>query len=177
MVNEAIEFAVKAHNGQFRKGTDIPFIVHPMEVFSIVVRMTSDKDIGVAALLHDVVEDCDDVTIDQIRDRFGDRVAGFVEAESEDKSLSWKERKQHTIDRTRKQPLEVKYIALGDKLSNIRSVAHDYHEVGDELWKRFRMKDKAMQGWYYKGMCESLSSMKDYAEYEEMCTLVSQVFD
>ena len=177
MVYEAIEFAVKAHSGQFRKGTDIPFIVHPMEVFYLVVRMTSDKDIWAAAVLHDVVEDCEDVTIEQIREKFGDRVAGLVEAESEDKSLSWKERKQYTIDHTREQPLEVKYIALADKLSNIRSVAHDYHEVGEELWKRFRMKDKEMQGWYYKGMCDSLSSMKEYPEYEEMCSLVSQVFD
>ena len=105
MVNKAIEFAVKAHSGQFRKGTDIPFIVHPMEVFAIAVRMTDDKDIWAAAILHDVVEDCEDVTIDQIRDRFGDRVADLVEAESEYKSLTWKERKQHAIDHTGKQSL------------------------------------------------------------------------
>ncbi len=177
MVNEAIDFAVKAHSGQFRKGTDIPFIVHPMEVLSIAVRLTSDKDVWTAAVLHDVVEDCPDVSIDQIRERFGQRVAALVEAESEDKSLTWMERKQITIDRTGRQPFEVMVIALADKLSNIRSVAHDYHEVGEELWQRFRMKDKEKQGWYYKGMCRSLEPLKEFAEYRELCRLVSQVFD
>ncbi len=177
MVNEAIEFATQAHSGQFRKGTKIPFIVHPMEVFSIVARMTDKSEVWAAAILHDVVEDCEDVTIEQIRDRFGDYVAFLVASESEDKSLSWKERKQITIDRTGRQPLDVKFIAMADKLSNIRSVSHDYFEVGDELWQRFRMKDKAMQGWYYKGMCESLKSLSEYAEYQEFCRLVSKVFD
>ena len=177
MVNEAIEFATQAHSGQFRKGTKIPFIVHPMEVFSIVARMTDKSEVWAAAILHDVVEDCEDVTIEQIRDRFGDYVAFLVASESEDKSLSWKERKQITIDRTGSQPLDVKFIAMADKLSNIRSVSHDYFEVGDELWQRFRMKDKAMQGWYYKGMCESLKSLSEYAEYQEFCRLVSKVFD
>ncbi len=177
MVNEAIEFATQAHSGQFRKGTKIPFVVHPMEVFSIVARMTDKKEVWVAAILHDVVEDCEDVTIEQIRDRFGDYVAFLVASESEDKSLSWEERKQITIDRTGRQPMDVKFIALADKLSNIRSVSHDYFEVGDELWQRFRMKDKAMQGWYYKGMCESLKSLSEYAEYQEFCRLVSMVFD
>ena len=177
MVNEAIEFATQAHSGQFRKGTKIPFIVHPMEVFSIVARMTDKSEVWAAAILHDVVEDCEDVTIEQIRDRFGDYVAFLVASESEDKSLSWKERKQITIDRTGRQPMDVKFIAMADKLSNIRSVSHDYFEVGDELWQRFRMKDKAMQGWYYKGMCESLKSLNEYAEYQEFCRLVSKVFD
>lgn len=177
MVNEAIEFATQAHKGQFRKGTKIPFIVHPMEVFSIVARMTDKSEVWVAAILHDVVEDCEDVTIEQIRDRFGDYVAFLVASESEDKSLSWKERKQITIDRTGSQPMDVMFIAMADKLSNIRSVSHDYFEVGDELWQRFRMKDKAMQGWYYKGMCESLKSLSEYAEYQEFCRLVSKVFD
>ena len=177
MVNEAIEFATQAHSGQFRKGTKIPFIVHPMEVFSIVARMTDKSEVWAAAILHDVVEDCEDVTIEQIRDRFGDYVAFLVASESEDKSLSWKERKQITIDRTGRQPMDVKFIAMADKLSNIRSVSHDYFEVGDELWQRFRMKDKAMQGWYYKGMCESLKSLSEYAEYQEFCRLVSKVFD
>ena len=177
MVNEAIEFATQAHSGQFRKGTKIPFIVHPMEVFSIVARMTDKSEVWAAAILHDVVEDCEDVTIEQIRDRFGDYVAFLVASESEDKSLSWKERKQITIDRTGRQPMDVKFIAMADKLSNIRSVSHDYFEVGDELWQRFRMKDKDMQGWYYKGMCESLKSLSEYAEYQEFCRLVSKVFD
>ena len=177
MVDEAIEFATQAHSGQFRKGTKIPFIVHPMEVFSIVARMTDKSEVWAAAILHDVVEDCEDVTIEQIRDRCGDYVAFLVASESEDKRLSWKERKQITIDRTGRQPMDVKFIAMADKLSNIRSVSHDYFEVGDELWQRFRMKDKAMQGWYYKGMCESLKSLSEYAEYQEFCRLVSKVFD
>ena len=177
MVNEAIEFATQAHSGQFRKGTKIPFIVHPMEVFSIVARMTDKSEVWAAAILHDVVEDCEDVTIEQIRDRFGDYVAFLVASESEDKSLSWKERKAHTLEKLKQETSRgVKLIALGDKLSNVRSLHHDYETVGEDLWERFNMKDKGMQAWYYRGLRESLKDLSDTPEYEEFCLMVDHVF-
>ena len=58
MVEEARSFAEKAHEGQFRKGTKRPYIVHPLEVAKIVSTMTDDEEIISAALLHDTLEDC-----------------------------------------------------------------------------------------------------------------------
>ena len=91
MIEEAAEFAREAHRGMFRKGTEIPYIVHPIETAVIVASFTDDEEVIAAALLHDVVEDTD-VTGEELEHRFGPRVAGLVMAESEDKSRSWQER-------------------------------------------------------------------------------------
>ena len=69
MVEEARSFAEKAHEGQFRKGTKRPYIVHPLEVAKIVSTMTDDEEIISAALLHDTLEDCRQVTKEQIKER------------------------------------------------------------------------------------------------------------
>ncbi|MBR0410899.1 MAG: bifunctional (p)ppGpp synthetase/guanosine-3',5'-bis(diphosphate) 3'-pyrophosphohydrolase [Eubacterium sp.] len=177
MINKAIAFATKAHDGQFRKGTRLPYIFHPMEVGVIVSRMTDDPEIIAAAILHDTVEDCPGVTLDLIREEFGERVASMVYAESEDKTKSWNERKAHTLHALKEETVEgIKLIALGDKLSNVRSLHHDYEYLGEELWERFNMKDKRMQGWYYTGLCESLKSLERFPEYEEFCIMVNHVF-
>lgn len=177
MINKAIDFAVWAHKDQFRKGTQIPFILHPMEVGIIVSKMTSDEEIISAAFLHDTVEDCPHVTIGDIRNEFGDRIAAMVDCESEDKSKTWMERKSHTIFYLKEMASkEVRYIALGDKLANIRSLVKDYREEGDKLWNRFNMKDKKMQGWYYRSIIDSLNSMEAYPEYQEYVELVHSLF-
>ena len=178
MVNKAIRFAVNAHEGQFRKGTDRPYILHPIEVGSIVARMTDDPEIISAAVLHDTVEDCDNITIELLRELFSPRVAALVGQESEDKSKTWMERKMCTIERLKMAPKEVQMIALGDKLSNMRDIDRDYLEVGEELWNRFRMKDKNIIGWYYKSLRESLrESMQGTPAYEEYCRLVTKNFE
>ena len=98
MVKKAIEFATQAHEGQFRKGTTRPYIVHPLEVGEIVATMTDDEEIISEAILLDTVEDCDGVTVEMIEAEFSARVANLVAQESEDKSRSWEERKGATIE-------------------------------------------------------------------------------
>ena len=177
MINKAIQFAVTAHAGQFRKGTTTPFILHPMEVGVIVSTLTSDEEIISAAILHDTVEDCPNISVEDIRQEFGDRVASMVDCESEAKSKTWLERKAHTIEYLKTHAnKEVSYIAMGDKLANIRSLVRDYEQVGEELWNRFNMKDPKMQGWYYRSMIDSLSSLKGSAAYEEYVELVNRLF-
>lgn len=177
MINKAIAFAVKAHEGQPRKGTEIPYIFHPLEVGMIVSRITDDEEVIAAAVLHDTVEDCDAVTLDDIRREFGDRVARIVGLESEDKDKSWEERKAATVRSLKKEPMrEAKIVALGDKLSNIRCFYADYIKLGDELWQRFNMKDKRMQGRYYHGLCEALSDLSNLEEYQEFRRMVEMVF-
>lgn len=178
MVERALEFATKAHEGQFRKGTKRPYIMHPIEVSDIVATMTDDEEIICAALLHDTVEDCEEITGDVIRQNFSDRVAELVLMESEDKSKTWLERKGHTIEHLKTAPREVQMIALGDKLSNMRDIDRDYPECGEALWQRFRMKDKNMIGWYYKGIRESLKdTFQNVPAYEEYCKLVARNFE
>lgn len=181
LLNNAIIFATGAHEGQFRKGTQIPYILHPLEAAAIVGTMTTDDEIIAAAVLHDVVEDTD-TTVEQIKERFGERVAALVASESEDKrenlsaESTWKIRKQETIDHLKIASIEVKMITLGDKLSNIRAIHRDYIAIGDELWQRFNQKDKNEHYWYYKSISECLADLDGYQAYKEYYELVEKTF-
>lgn len=177
VIERAIAFAIRAHDGQFRKGTSRPFILHPLEVGKIVASMTEDEEVISAAILHDTIEDCKGITEEIIRQEFTDRVASLVAQESEDKSKTWVERKSATIAHLKVAPKEIQMIGLADKLSNMRDIDRDYPECGENLWNRFRMKDKNVIGWYYKSIRESLEeSMKDTAAYREYCELIDKNF-
>ncbi|MDL2296075.1 HD domain-containing protein [Lachnospiraceae bacterium OttesenSCG-928-E19] len=177
MIKKAIEFATKAHEGQYRKGTKKPYIVHPIEVGDIVSTMTSDHEVICAAILHDTIEDCAEVTREVLEKEFSSRVAAMVAQESEDKSKTWIERKTTTIVGIKEAPEEVQIIGLADKLSNMRDIDRDYPVIGEELWLRFRMKDKDRIGWYYKGVRESLrESLGETEAFKEYCFLIEKNF-
>ena len=177
MIDDAIEFATKAHEGQFRKGTRRPYIVHPIEVADIVATMTKDEEVICAAVLHDTIEDCRGITKDILKLRFGSRVADIVMQESEDKSCTWEERKGATISRLKNAPVEVQMIGLADKLSNMRDIDRDYPVAGDALWTRFRMQSKEALAWYYKSIRDVLEErFKGVPAYEEYCVLIHKNF-
>lgn len=181
LLDRAIVFAVRAHAGIERRGKGFPYIVHPMEAVEIVATITPDQELLAAAVLHDTVEDTD-VTIEQIRAEFGDRVAALVASESEDKDCgvskeeSWHARKQAAIDRLASASLDSKIVALGDKLSNMRAIARDYAVQGDKLWNLFNTKDPKEHEWHYRELANALSDLKDTFAYKEFEQLVNQVF-
>ena len=181
LLDRAIVFAVRAHAGTERRGKGFPYIVHPMEAVEIVATMTRDQELLAAAALHDTVEDTD-VTIEQIRAEFGDRVASFVAAESDEPHQSqdsienWRARKQAAIDRLASASHDTKIVALGDKLSNMRAIARDYAEQGNRLWNLFHAKDPKDHEWHYRGLAASLSELHDTFAYKEFKQLISQVF-
>lgn len=175
MVRKAADFAAKAHEGTFRKGSRIPYIYHPMEVALIVAQMTDDEEVIAAAYLHDVLEDTD-VTAEELRAAFGERVLALVRSETEDKSKSWKERKETTIRHLAEAPFEVKLLTLGDKLSNLRSTARDYLVVGDEVWERFNEKRRECHQWYANGVMEALGELSEFPAYQEMKRLYNFVY-
>ena len=182
LLDRAIIFAVKAHAGTERRGKGFPYIVHPMEAVEIVSTMTTDQELLAAAALHDTVEDTD-VTVEQIRAEFGDRIASLVASESDtfeagvSEEDSWHSRKQAAIDRLAAASHDAKIVALGDKLSNMRAIARDYSIKGDELWKIFHAKDRRDHEWHYRGLAESLSELSDTFAYKEFVQLINQVFD
>lgn len=175
MVDKAARFAMKAHEGAFRKGTRVPYIVHPLETAVIVSMMTDDEEVICAALLHDVVEDAG-VTEHQLRELFGSRVTELVLEETEDKSRSWKERKTATIKRLKTASRESKIITLGDKLSNIRCTARDSIALGERIWERFHEKRKSEHAWYYIGVAKELGELSSYPAYHEYIGLCRRVF-
>ncbi|WP_077612369.1 HD domain-containing protein [Clostridium sp. Marseille-P2415] len=175
MVEKAVAFAARSHEGTFRKGTKVPYIVHPLETAVIVALMVTDEELICAALLHDVAEDAG-VTEDELRSEFGNRVAGLVMEETEDKTKSWKERKSATLDHLETASRESKILVLADKLSNLRTTARDLLLIGDDLWQRFNEKDKSEHAWYYKGIAKRLSGLEDFPAYQEYIKLCERVF-
>jgi len=183
LMDRAIIFATRAHSGTFRKGTNIPYIVHPIEAAAIAATITDDPDVLAAAVLHDVVEDTD-ATVDEIRFFFNDHIAKLVEAESENKRRdlppqeTWMLRKMETLDFLRnKADREAKILALADKLSNMRAIHRDQKSVGDKLWERFNEKRKERHGWMYRQVADALYELKDTIAWQEYDDLIRKTFE
>lgn len=176
MIQKAVEFAAKAHEGAFRKGSRIPYIYHPMEAALIVAQITDDEEMIAAAYLHDVLEDTS-VTAEELEREFGSRVAALVLSESEDKSRTWKERKSAAIEHVKHASREEKILVLGDKLSNMRSTARDYMREGEQVWQRFNEKRRESHMWYMKGMLDGLKELEDTLAYQELQQLYHFVYE
>ncbi|MBE6812372.1 MAG: HD domain-containing protein [Ruminococcaceae bacterium] len=183
LLSLAVQFAAQKHDAMRRKGTDLPYILHPMETASIVGTMTSDVQILAAAVLHDVVEDTA-TDIAEIRERFGERVAQLVAAESENKredrpaADTWLMRKQETIDVLRNtQDVGIKMICLGDKLSNLRSFKRDYAALGTVFYQRFNQKNPQMHRWYHRSIADAMPELKHFDAWKEYDMLIRTFFD
>ena len=180
LLDRAIVFAAMKHAGTNRKGTTIPYVTHVIEAMEIVSRMTEDEEIRAAAVLHDTLEDTK-TTKKELEENFGKRVADLVKAESENKregqpeDKTWRIRKEETIKHLRNASTEIRMIALGDKLSNVRAMHRDYTVKGEELWKRFNQKDPEEHAYYYCslrdvfGADETIRETPEYREYAALC--------
>lgn len=164
-LNQAIVFATERHAGQVRKGSDSPYIVHPLETMLILSNLHTDINVQIAGLLHDLVEDTD-TTVEEIAALFGTDVAALVNHHTEDKNKSWAERKTTAIAALKQADARTKMLVLADKLSNLRSIAKDYATLGDAVWERFSAP-KEKQAWYYNGILDALSDLQQYTETAE----------
>ena len=182
-LTDAMNFAIAAHGEVRRKGDSLPAVLHAMEAAAVAASLTSDEEVLAAAVLHDTVEDAG-VDLEDIRARFGERVAGLVWAESEDKMRglppeeSWRARKEAAIARLRdaRDP-GVAMVALGDKLSNLRSFYRAREEKGEAMWQAFHQKDPRQHHWYYRTIAGILSPLAATAAWREYDWLIRQVFE
>jgi (p)ppGpp synthase/HD superfamily hydrolase len=149
----AFQFAAEKHAGQTRKASTIPYIAHLMGVASLVLEVGGDEDLAIAALLHDVVEDCGGAPIlKEVRRRFGARVAkvvdGCTDADTYPKP-PWRERKENYLRHLKTADADTRLVSAADKLNNVRSILADYREVGESVWSRFNGgRDGTL--WYYR---------------------------
>jgi (p)ppGpp synthase/HD superfamily hydrolase len=153
----AFELAANKHKYQTRKASTIPYIAHLMGVASVVLESGGDEDLAIAALLHDVVEDCGGAPmLKEVRRRFGSRVAkivdGCTDADTYPKS-PWRERKENYIARLREEDADTRLVSAADKLNNVRSILSDYREIGESVWSRFNGKREGTL-WYYRTLRE-----------------------
>jgi (p)ppGpp synthase/HD superfamily hydrolase len=171
VVFEAIEFAAHAHAGQYRKGTDVPYIAHPLAVARILIEKDCSPAVVAAGILHDTVEDTAG-TVEQIRQRFGAEVAHMVQEASEpDKNDSWENRKRHTVDQVRSLSPGALLVEIADKLDNIRDIREDYARFGEQTWERFK-RPREQQRWYYQALVEAFLARA----FEEPATSMASQF-
>ena len=147
---KAVEFATAAHAGQMRKLSNQPYIIHPLQVAETLEKAGFCEELVIAGLLHDTVEDTD-TTIEQIEREFGTKVSSFVAAHTEDKTKTWEERKQHTLELVKEAPLEVKALIVADKWDNLKSMTAGHELMGDAIWSSFK-RGLEHQKWYIKGI-------------------------
>jgi (p)ppGpp synthase/HD superfamily hydrolase len=153
----AFLFAADKHAKQARKASTIPYIAHLMGVASLVLEAGGDEDLAIAALLHDVVEDCGGAPmLKEVRRRFGIRVAKIVEGCTDADTYPkppWRERKEKYIARLKKENADTHLVSAADKLNNIRSILSDYRALGESVWSRFNGgRDGTL--WYYRTLRE-----------------------
>ena len=180
-IEKAVLFATKAHAGQLRKGSEKPYILHPMEAMAIVTKYTDDEDVIAAAVLHDTVEDTT-VTLERLEKEFGPRVAALVASVTEDKKKdlpaesTWLERKQEAILHLETASHETKLLCLADKYSNLRDMYDDIEDFGSEYWQLFNQKDGRMHAWYYREnfriLKEEFADTVEILEFEGMMDFV-----
>ena len=153
----AFQFAAEKHAGQTRKASTIPYVAHLMGVASLVLEAGGDEDLAIAALLHDVVEDCGGAPmLREIRRRFGGRVAkvvdGCTDADTNPKP-PWRERKENYLYHLRKADADTRLVSAADTLNNVRSILTDYREVGEAIWGRFNGRREGTL-WYYRALLD-----------------------
>ncbi|MBR4870048.1 MAG: bifunctional (p)ppGpp synthetase/guanosine-3',5'-bis(diphosphate) 3'-pyrophosphohydrolase [Oscillospiraceae bacterium] len=183
LVSEAIVFATKAHDGMRRKKSKIPYIMHPMEAAVIVSTMTDDHHVIAAAVLHDVVEDAG-VTLEEVEEKFGQRVRELVASETENKrahlpaDATWRIRKEESLSVLKNtEDSGVLMVWLGDKLANLRSIYRGWKQDGDSIWQLFNQKDPKEHAWYYQTIAELTEPLSDTAAWREFKSLTELVFE
>jgi (p)ppGpp synthase/HD superfamily hydrolase len=153
----AFLFAAEKHSSQTRKASTIPYIAHLMGVASLVLEAGGDEDLAIAALLHDVVEDCGGAPmLKEVRRRFGSRVAkvvdGCTDADTYPKP-PWRGRKENYIRHLKNADADTRLVSAADKLNNVRSILSDYREIGESIWSRFNGgRDGTL--WYYRTLLD-----------------------
>lgn len=154
---EALGYAARLHRTQQRKSTKIPYVSHVLGVASLVLEDGGSQDEAIAALLHDAVEDQGGApTLELIRQRFGDAVAGIVAGCSDtdqEPKPPWRARKEAYLSHLEEADPSVLRVSLADKLHNARAIARDLRTHGESVWSRFNA-GREEQLWYYHALLD-----------------------
>jgi GTP pyrophosphokinase len=175
---DALAYATEVHAGQSRKGTTVPYVAHVLGVCALVLEDGGDEDEAIAALLHDAVEDGGGLPVlDEIRRRFGERVADIVWACSdtdETPKPPWKERKARYVAHVRAAGPDARRVSCADKLHNARSILRDYRLEGERLWDRFNAPPEE-QLWYYRALVEAFQQPGRTPLVDELARVIGQL--
>ena len=175
---KAFLFAAEKHAGQVRKASRTPYIAHLMGVASLALEFGGDEDIAIAALLHDVVEDCGGAPLlKEVKRRFGSRVAKIVDGCTDtdmDPKPPWRERKESYIRHLKNADADTRLVSAADKLNNVRSILSDYREVGESVWERFNGGREGTL-WYYAALLRQFQRGKANRLIRELALAVQEL--
>jgi (p)ppGpp synthase/HD superfamily hydrolase len=161
-VHAALALAAKAHRDQLRKGSDVPYLVHPVQVAMILMAHGFDEDLVLAGILHDTVEDTS-TTLEELAAAFGPEVARLVDAVSEKKAEDggekrpWRVRKEEAIAHVGHSDGRVAALKAADALHNAASTIADVQRLGREAFTRFNAGAHDSL-WYYGELARACSA-------------------
>lgn len=178
--DEALAYASRIHRDQRRKGTNTPYLSHLLGTTAIALENGADEDQAIAALLHDAVEDQGGAArLDDIRARFGDRVAEIV-AHCTDTDIEpkppWRARKENYIASLADKPVASVAVSLADKTHNAGAIVADLAAHGDSVWARFTGGREGSL-WYYRRLVTAFHARIGGAGAERFRRLVEQMTD
>jgi (p)ppGpp synthase/HD superfamily hydrolase len=175
---EALEFALRAHEGQFRKGSDIPYITHPVAVSAILAQYGYEEDLVIAGLLHDVLEDTV-VTAIELEKKFGEDITSVVRGVTEEKTDArgfprpWEIRKEEAVWHAGLAEEPVVALKAADALHNVYCLIRDLRVAGNSIWTRFK-RGKEQQLAYYRRLSSVIRErLKDNLLALELCEAVN----
>lgn len=175
---QALLFATRKHAGQSRKGTRVPYVSHLLSVAGLVLEAGGDEELAIAALLHDVVEDCGGAPmLKEVRRRFGKRVAHIVEGCTDTDVYPkppWRERKENYLKHLRTADADTRLVSAADKLHNARTILTDYRECGESVWLRFQGKREGTL-WYYRALLKEFQRKKPNRLTSELARVVVEL--
>lgn len=178
-LDDALALATDAFRHIVRKGSGVPYLTHLLQVMVTVGEHGGDEDQMIAAVLHDYLEDIEGATQRGLEERFGARVAGFVEALSDTMvrpKPPWKERKLAYIELLRAKSHHLKLVSAADKHHNASSILRDHGRVGDAVFERFTA-NKAQTLWYYRAVTAALGEGWQHPLLDELGQVVMQVHE
>jgi (p)ppGpp synthase/HD superfamily hydrolase len=156
-LQRAFRYAAEKHAGQTRKQSAVPYLSHLMAVAALVLEAGGDEDLAIAALLHDVVEDCGGMPrLREVRKHFGRRAAKIVEGCTDsfgEPKPEWMKRKKGYLREVKHADAETRLVSASDKLHNVRTILADYREQGEAVWTRFSGKKEGTL-WYYRALSD-----------------------
>jgi (p)ppGpp synthase/HD superfamily hydrolase len=177
LLQSAFRYASEKHDGQARKQTLVPYLSHLMAVASLVLEAGGDEEMAIAALLHDVVEDCGGMPrLREVRKLFGGRVAKIVEGCTDsfgDPKAEWKQRKNDYLEHVKHADTETRLVSAADKLHNVRTILTDYRQDGENIWTRFSGKKEGTL-WYYRALSDEFQRSSNRLS-RELAIVVSEL--
>jgi len=177
---EALRLSIVAHREQRRKGSGLPYSVHPIHVSVILLRHGFPTEVAIAGLLHDLVED-QNFNLDDIDRRFGPRVAAIVDALTERKCNAdgekrpWSIRKREALEKLEAASEEAAAVKAADALHNAESFLEDLRRDGAEIWQHFNQGPVEQLAYYRRIAAVSEEKLGTHPLVQELADTVSDL--